>query len=824
MKKPARALQRKPPLYYLTYGLAACFAMAGILLCFWGLLQYPGLFWAFLGGALGTALIFVFALLRRKRGLFLGIASSVYVAGVLVFLPAFSQGAALAGRTMASHFSGVFPAQGFVEMPQFSSVTATACHTFLFFTSVLAGAYICWAIVVRLSLLLCLLGTLPFFFFTFNLYGIPHVLGTVLLFSAWFATGAKGQAKQTKPRSSAKVSLAAFALAAVVLAGIVLAVPPQSYSAWRPAFTAREAITNLGRTIQYYSPFGSVPGTYAGAPLAGRQGNVDLASVGNLRFGNGTALRVRGNLYGITYLRGFSASVYEDNEWGQLPPNVYNSASFAFQPLSFTGAYAENTGDISQMEIENIAGNTGYCFTPYLLQNVTGKGGAYPYVQDAYVQPPGNQSNYIASFTLADYPYQNYLQEINQSMWNWVDPDDYAYVTTPEGYTGIMPLTQEDEKYLPYEFTRTLPYEMSDAAYNEKDKDYLAFIQEQYLQLPAGLKETLLDLAANASMEQLLGIGGSIDYYLGSSGYNYSYYVSNIPENTPIKPAVAYWDWTRVCTQVAAYIKGAAQYTLTPGRQPAGQDFATYFLTQSKQGYCMHFATAAALMLRALGVPARYVEGYIISSNSSNNDTWQPVPEKNAHAWVEVWIPSAGWLPLEVTPGGADAEQPSQPQNPSQSGASGNSGAASAAPVTGTSSSQSTASASSSSRGQGAATGSGPILAQFALFWGAVGVVLVVAGYLFLINRNRKMRLQHFKEDDRNSAAIAIYAYLAKLRKFGYLPSKTAQDVANKAKFSQHTLSEQEYDAILQEGLAARGKITSALPWYKRLLLFLMGL
>lgn len=50
---------------------------------------------------------------------------------------------------------------------------------------------------------------------------------------------------------------------------------------------------------------------------------------------------------------------------------------------------------------------------------------------------------------------------------------------------------------------------------------------------------------------------------------------------------------------------------MTSPRQPAQEDFAVYFLTEGKRGWCMHFATAAACMLRALDVPARYVSGYV---------------------------------------------------------------------------------------------------------------------------------------------------------------------------------------------------------------------
>lgn len=63
--------------------------------------------------------------------------------------------------------------------------------------------------------------------------------------------------------------------------------------------------------------------------------------------------------------------------------------------------------------------------------------------------------------------------------------------------------------------------------------------------------------------------------------------------------------------QVEAYIEQAAVYDIAAPRQPAQEDFAVYFLKQGKRGWCMHFATAAACMLRALDVPARYVSGYV---------------------------------------------------------------------------------------------------------------------------------------------------------------------------------------------------------------------
>lgn len=107
-------------------------------------------------------------------------------------------------------------------------------------------------------------------------------------------------------------------------------------------------------------------------------------------------------------------------------------------------------------------------------------------------------------------------------------------------------------------------------------------------------------------------------------------------------------------------------YTQSPGSVPQGEDFVKYFLLDSKQGYCTYFATAAVMMYRAAGIPARYVEGYAVSDEQLQQAEdimlYQRLQQKEvrgksldikdnaAHAWVEVYIDNIGWVPVEVTP------------------------------------------------------------------------------------------------------------------------------------------------------------------------------
>ncbi len=68
----------------------------------------------------------------------------------------------------------------------------------------------------------------------------------------------------------------------------------------------------------------------------------------------------------------------------------------------------------------------------------------------------------------------------------------------------------------------------------------------------------------------------------------------------------------------------------------------------ARQGYCEQFATAMALMARAVGVPSRVVLGF--TPGTRINDTTVQVMDRNAHAWVELWVPSHGWVAFDPTP------------------------------------------------------------------------------------------------------------------------------------------------------------------------------
>lgn len=108
------------------------------------------------------------------------------------------------------------------------------------------------------------------------------------------------------------------------------------------------------------------------------------------------------------------------------------------------------------------------------------------------------------------------------------------------------------------------------------------------------------------------------------------------------------------------FVRSSARYNLTTPWMPDEEtDFALWFLADSERGYCVHFATAATVLLRAAGIPARYVEGYLVETTA---DVTRRAFMGNAHAWTEFYLPGLGWTVLETTPGSTGSEpDPTEP-------------------------------------------------------------------------------------------------------------------------------------------------------------------
>lgn len=87
-------------------------------------------------------------------------------------------------------------------------------------------------------------------------------------------------------------------------------------------------------------------------------------------------------------------------------------------------------------------------------------------------------------------------------------------------------------------------------------------------------------------------------------------------------------------------------YTLETAKGDSGSDLVDFL--QHKRGFCQQYAGALGVMLRAAGVPARIVLGYMHPAPDKNGDF--EITTFGAHAWVEAFFPGAGWIPFDPTP------------------------------------------------------------------------------------------------------------------------------------------------------------------------------
>ena len=113
-------------------------------------------------------------------------------------------------------------------------------------------------------------------------------------------------------------------------------------------------------------------------------------------------------------------------------------------------------------------------------------------------------------------------------------------------------------------------------------------------------------------------------------------------------------DMEEICRKIHTYLSENTVYTLKPGRTPVGKDSVLYFLNENKKGYCMHYAAAAALLLRLQKIPARFVSGYLVEPGlfqKTGNGYQAVLTGGEAHAWAEYYVDGFGWVPFEATPG-----------------------------------------------------------------------------------------------------------------------------------------------------------------------------
>lgn len=107
------------------------------------------------------------------------------------------------------------------------------------------------------------------------------------------------------------------------------------------------------------------------------------------------------------------------------------------------------------------------------------------------------------------------------------------------------------------------------------------------------------------------------------------------------------WHPAERAQAIAQYLMANHKYS-REARRGIGDPVAN-FLLERRDAHCEYFASATVILLRNVGVPARYVVGYLAHESDGPDSTI--VRQRDAHAWAEAWIDGVGWVSVDATPG-----------------------------------------------------------------------------------------------------------------------------------------------------------------------------
>lgn len=541
----------------------------------------------------------------------------------------------------------------------------------------------------------------------------------------------------------------------------------------------------------------------------GSSRQVDLLS--RPTFSGRVALRVESRAAGTHLLRGWSAETYTNGSWGPLGREAQEELDAlreqGLEPLLMLGEsitdaveqinWGGSSGYRAQMTVENVSAPGSCVYCPYAL----------------YFAPEGTEP-------------------------------DGAHLGRKQGWSHTFDYCPSYEWVVgrggSYYWTSLLEPNPVKEAYRD-------FVYKEYLTVDETDRQVLLDWWADNA-----GVWTSLDEYILSQfrGGEWNYLRAATEEETAnpdgwdllpgdllvMDGKVYGWEETEgpisdeerlyyrdryresVTYRLEQALAETTAYDLNAPLCPEGENYLDHFLNESRRGWCMHYATVTALMLRCLGIPTRYVSGYV--AHPTVRSPAAEVRDYDAHAWVEYYLDGIGWLPLDLTPqagyGSAATEaQETETPSPSVTGSAVPSTEPTQAPTTSPTAEVTPSAAPTQAPQPGENTGEKPAENggpdPLILLWPAGALALSWAlwsGYC----RRRRERLT---QPDTNAAVLWAYALGEKLGPWGGQGSEERTALAQKARFSQHILTEEERQRALDLLLEEIQAISKALPRWK---------
>ena len=327
-----------------------------------------------------------------------------------------------------------------------------------------------------------------------------------------------------------------------------------------------------------------------------------LGEFGDISFDDETVLQVTMPKSGETvYLRGFVGSVYTGRSWEELPASRLRELNEITDNFTLNG--------LSPLLLDSY--NLKYS------RDVTSPSSSLPQYSFAV-------KNVSAS---RDYLYMPY-NLVPESVSRYAIQNDSSFSGGEDSYIGQY---YDPVNYYSYQnlFRKKWSIPASLAA---DEAAYRQFVYENYMDVPASF-----------SPEDIF----NENYYQYITAEEIMTGKSTLDEMTVFNRKLYY---------IKNWLKNNCEYSLSAGKLPIGEDFINYFI-ENKKGSCSHFASTAAIMCRYAGIPARYVEGYIIKpkdfpyGTQTGQSATVDITDTRGHAWVEIYIDGYGWYPVEFTSG-----------------------------------------------------------------------------------------------------------------------------------------------------------------------------
>ncbi len=455
--------------------------------------------------------------------------------------------------------------------------------------SVLLSYFISYFVIVKPSFIAIFLLTFPFFEVGAVFGAAPKLLYFSMMVASWTATltisrvtNAKVKEKKAGKRKKKKrvqIGRGKFAASAVVIALATMCLFVVVSSVLSSIdFSRSKDIDKLRNDTKIYAE--NVYDYITGKDRDGSLKEGKLLEVDDRRIANRHYFSVETSILWTNQnirFKGYTASTYNNNEWGQL--DSYDEYADLFEKIE------KNQYKIAAIHgemLQTYQGRHGYEFSKMRIYDLRR-------VKNYAFQ------TYSAIF---DDKFSAYKDDLGVSPKNKFD---YTYTT----YLGLANM---------YDVNKSELYK--DPTVKQIWQEYGEFVRAEYTDsyVAPSVKE-LTDSFGAESRNQLID-------------------------------------------KIRFYLQDNTEHSNQFNKCPKNKDFVDYFLFDEKRGYSTHYATAATVMLQSQGYPARYVEGYFIPMKSANNSFISEdgnlifdVTDAYAHAWIEIYDSTYGWIPVEVTPG-----------------------------------------------------------------------------------------------------------------------------------------------------------------------------